>query len=113
MKWIDFLWYEDYGKQFFLNILQYKRFCVFQFSLDFPVYSGSSGIIMSIGHSSAFGISLHLSRFGFSFDILTWKARQLNYWRNGLDYFLKDNGFHEVSLEETNSGSSNCSSNGV
>ena len=113
MKLIDWLWYRDYGKEFFLNILQYKRFCVFQIMFDFPEYSGSSGIIASIGHSSVFGISFHLPRFGFSFDVFTWKARQLDYWRNGLDYFLNHYDFDEVPIEETNSGSSNCTSDGV
>lgn len=100
MHFIDFLLHEDYGKSFFLNLLQYKRFCVFQLMLDFPEHSGSSGMIVSIGHSSVFGISFHIPRFGFSFDILTWKGRQLDYWRNGLDYFLK-NEFGEISPEET------------
>jgi len=101
MKWIDFLKHEDFGKEFFLNVLQHKQFCFFQLMLDFPVYSGSSGIIMSIGHSSVFGISIGIPHFGFSFDVLTWKARQLDYWRNGLDYFLENYEFGEVSPEET------------
>lgn len=100
MKFIDFLAHEDYGKNFFLNILQYKRLCVFQFMLDFPEFSGSSGVIMSVGHSSVVGISFHLLNFGFSFDFLTWKSRQLDYWRYGLDYFL-ENELGEIPPEET------------
>lgn len=100
MKLIDWLWYEEYGKEFFLNLLQYKRFCIFQLMLDFPKHSGSSGVIASIGHSSVFGISIHILNFGISFDVLTWKGRQLDYWRQGLDYFLK-NEFGEISPEKT------------
>lgn len=100
MKFFDFLTQDDFGKEIFLNLLQYKRFCLFQLMLDFNQYTGSSGVIMSIGHSSVLGISFHLLNFGFSFDFLTWKARQLDYWRYGLDYFLK-NELGEISPEET------------
>lgn len=103
MHFIDYLLHQDYGKEFFLNLLQYKRFCVFQFMLDFPEYSGSSGVIMTIGHSSVLGISVHIQKFGFSFDFLTWKARELNYFRYGLDYYLKQNEFSDFSFEETSS----------
>ena len=103
MKVIDWLVHEDYGKNFFLNIFQYKRLCVFQLMLDFPEFSGSSGIVVSLGHSSLFGISIHIPKFGFSFDILTWKARQLDYWRHGLDYFLKHYDSGEIPFKETNS----------
>lgn len=113
MKWIDFLSHDDFGKEVFLNVLQYKQFCLFQIMIDLPEYSGSSGIIMSIGHSSVFGISFNIPHFGISFDFFTWRARQLDYWRNGIDYFLKDNDLYEVSTKETNLESSDCSRDGV
>lgn len=102
MKWIDFLSQEDYGKEVHLNLFQYKRFCLFQLMLDIPEYSGSSGIIMSIGHSSVFGISLSLLRFGLTFDFCTWKARNLDTWR--LNYFtFEENELGEITSEKTNS----------
>lgn len=90
MKLIDYYSHKDTGNDYFLNILQYKRFCLFQFMIQNAEYGGSSGAILSIGHSSIFGISTFVWKTGFSFDFCTWKCRDLDIWRHGLRYYLEN-----------------------
>ena len=82
MKLTDYLVVEDFGKEYYLNILQIKRFCLLQLNIDLNEYAGSSGLLVNVGHSSLFGFDLHIWRYSVSVDVLSWYCRNLNTYRN-------------------------------
>ena len=86
MKLIDYLFVDDFGKVYYLNILQIKRLCLlqFKFNIDLNEYTGSSGLRVNIGHSSLFGFDLHIWRYSVSVDVLSWFCRNLNSYREGI-----------------------------
>ena len=88
MKLIDYLVVEDFGKEYYLNILQIKRFCLLQFNIDLNEYAGSSGLLVNVGHSSLFGFDLHIWRYSVSVDVLSWYCRNLNTYRN--EYYTEN-----------------------
>ena len=84
MKLIDYLFVDDFGKEYYLNILQIKRLCLLQFNIDLNEYAGSSGLLVNVGHSSLFGFDLTIWRYGVSVDVLSWFCRNLNSYREGI-----------------------------
>ena len=84
MKLIDYLFVDDFGKEYYLNILQIKRLCLLQFNIDLNEYAGSSGLLVNVGHSSLFGFDLHIWRYSVSVDALSWFCRNLNSYREGI-----------------------------
>ena len=84
MKLIDYLFVDDFGKEYYLNILQIKRLCLLQFNIDLNEYAGSSGLLVNVGHSSLFGFDLHIWRYSVSVDVLSWFCRNLNSYREGI-----------------------------
>jgi hypothetical protein len=82
MKLIDYLFVEDYGKEYYLNILQIKRFCLLQLNVDINEYAGSSGLLVNIGHSSLFGFDIVIWKYSISVDVLSWFCRSLNTYRS-------------------------------
>ena len=88
MKLIDYLFVEDFGKEYYLNILQIKRFCLLQLNIDHNEYAGSSGLLVNIGHSSLFGFDLHIWRYSVSVDVLSWSCRNLITYRN--EYYTEN-----------------------
>jgi hypothetical protein len=88
MKLIDYYATEDYGKEYYLNILQIKRLCLLQFNIDLNEYAGSSGLLVNIGHSSLFGFDLQIWKFSVTVDVLSWFCRSLNTYRN--EYYTEN-----------------------
>jgi hypothetical protein len=88
MKLIDYCATEDYGKEYYLNILQIKRFCLLQLNVDLNEYGGSSGLLVNIGHSSLFGFDLHIWKYSVSVDVLSWFCRSLNTYRD--EYYTEN-----------------------
>ena len=84
MKLIDYLFVDDFGKEYYLNILQIKRLCLLQFNIDLNEYAGSSGLLVNVGHSSLFGFDLTIWRYSVSVDVLSWFCRNLNSYREGI-----------------------------
>ena len=82
MRLFDYLFIEDYGKEYYLNILQIKRFCLLQFNIDLNEYAGSSGLLINVGHSSLLGFDLHIWRYSVSVDALSWSGRNLITYRS-------------------------------
>jgi hypothetical protein len=87
MKLFDYASFKDYGKEYYLNILQIKKFCLLQSTLEFNPYSGTSGLIVNIGHSSLIGFDLQIGKFSFSADFICWICRNLNQYRE--EYNIK------------------------
>ena len=88
MKLIDYLFVDDFGKEYYLNILQIKRLCLLQFNIDLNEYANSSGLSVNIGHSSLFGFDLTIWRYSVSVDVLSWFCRNLNSYRD--EYYTEN-----------------------
>ena len=82
MKLIDYLFVEDFSKEYYLNILQIKRFCLLQLNIDLNEYAGSSGLLVNVGHTSLFGFDVQIWKYSVSVDVLSWYCRNLNTYRN-------------------------------
>jgi hypothetical protein len=88
MKLIDYCATEDFGKEYYLNILQIKRLCLLQLNVDLNEYAGSSGLLVNIGHSSLFGFDLQIWKFSVTVDVLSWFCRSLNTYRD--EYYTEN-----------------------
>ena len=88
MKLTDYLFVEDFGKEYYLNILQIKRFCLLQLNIDLNEYAGSSGLLVNVGHTSLFGFDVQIWKYSVSVDVLSWYCRNLNTYRN--EYYTKN-----------------------
>jgi hypothetical protein len=88
MKLIDYCATEDFGKEYYLNILQIKRLCLLQLNVDLNEYGGSSGLLVNIGHSSLFGFDLHIWKYSVTVDVLSWFCRSLNTYRD--DFYTEN-----------------------
>ncbi len=88
MKLIDYCATEDFGKEYYLNILQIKRLCLLQLNVDLNEYAGSSGLLVNIGHSSLFGFDLQIWKYSVTVDVLSWFCRSLNTYRD--EYYTEN-----------------------
>ena len=88
MKLIDYLFVEDFSKEYYLNILQIKRVCLLQLNIDLNEYAGSSGLLVNVGHTSLFGFDVQIWKYSFSVDVLSWYCRNLNTYRN--EYYTEN-----------------------
>jgi hypothetical protein len=88
MKLIDYLVVDDFGKEYYLNILQIKRLCLLQFNIELNEYTGSSGLLVNVGHTSLFGFDLQIWKFSVSVDVLSWFCRNLNTYRD--EYYTEN-----------------------
>ena len=88
MKLTDYLFVEDFGKEYYLNILQIKRFCLLQFNIELNEYAGSSGLLVNVGHTSLFGFDVQIWKYSVSVDVLSWYCRNLITYRNEYYEFL-------------------------
>ena len=87
MKLFDYETYEDYGKEWFLQILTYRKYALLDFTLQWDDYSGDElfpRIDMHIGDTTLFGFSIRYRRFYFDCDIIGVK-RDLEWYRRNHD----------------------------
>ena len=88
MKLFDYETYEDYGWEFFLQILTFRRFALFDFTLQWDDY-GSDEIFpamsLSIGSSHLLGFFIRYKRFQFDCSIIDTKPRDLEWYRRNSD----------------------------
>jgi hypothetical protein len=85
MKLFDYETYEDYGKEWFLQILTSRKFALLDFTVQWDDYSMDEffpAISLSIGSSHLLGFYFRWKRFQFDFDIINTKPRDLNWYRN-------------------------------
>ena len=83
MKLFDYETYEDYGKEWFLQILTYRKYALLDFTLQWDDYSGDElfpRIDMHIGDTTLFGFSIRYRRFYFDCGIIGVK-RDLSWYR--------------------------------
>ena len=90
MKLFDYETYEDYGKEFFFQVLTYRKFALLDFTLQWDDYSGDElfpRINMHIGDTALFGVSIRYRRFYFDCDMIGIK-RNLEWYRRNKDAVL-------------------------
>jgi hypothetical protein len=89
MKLFDYYYYNDYGAEHYIQILQaYPKFalidCVIQWD-DYPATEIFPLILFSIGSRSVCGFSIRWKWFQIRFDLLTSTPRNLEYYRRNKD----------------------------
>ena len=80
-KLINFMHKEDYGNNYYVQVLNIKKYSLFQASVSWNDY-GMLYLQMTMGSSGLFGFILCLGKFGIDFDIL---SRTYSF-----DYYLKN-----------------------
>jgi hypothetical protein len=86
MKLIDYETYEDYGKEWFLQVLTTRRFALLDLTLQWDDYSGDEWfpcITIHIGHTILCGFSIRYKRFYFDCDMIGVKRNLDWYRKNG------------------------------
>ena len=87
MKLFDYETYEDYGKEWFFQVLTSRRFALLDLTLQWDDYGGEEllpRIDMHIGDANLFGVSIRYRRFYFSCDMIGVK-RSLEWYRRDGD----------------------------
>lgn len=85
MKLFDYETYEDYGKEFFFQVLRFKKFALLDITVQWDDYGSDElfpAISFSIGSSQLFGFFIRYKRFQFDLDIIITKPRDLRWYRN-------------------------------
>lgn len=85
MKLFDYETYEDYGKEWFFQVLSSPKFALFDFTLQWDDYGSDEifpAISLSIGSSYLFGFFIRYKRFQFDFDLITSLPRNLDWYRS-------------------------------
>jgi hypothetical protein len=88
MKLLEYETYEDFGKEYFLQILTHRKYALLDFTLQWDDYCGEEWfprIDIHIGDATVFGFSIRYRRFYFSCDIIGAK-RNLNWYRDRSNY---------------------------
>jgi hypothetical protein len=83
MKLFEYETYEDYGWEFFLQILTFRKYALLDFTLQWDDYCGEEWfprIDFHIGDVNLFGFSIRYRRFYFDCDIIGVK-RNLEWYR--------------------------------
>lgn len=82
----DFATYEDYGKDYFLQILPfYPKFALFDIKFQWDDYEALEffpSIIFAIGPDVVFVFSVRWKRVYAHFSIINFKPRNLEYYQN-------------------------------
>jgi len=80
-KLIKFIHKEDYGNDWYVQVLNIKKYSLFQASVSWSDY-GMLYLQVTMGSNGLFGFMLCLGKFGIDFDIL---SRTYSF-----DYYLKN-----------------------
>jgi len=91
-KLIRFMYREDYGNNYYVQVLNIKKWSLFQTSVSWNDF-GMLYLQITMGSNGLFGFMLCLGKFGIDFDIL---SRTYSF-----DYYLKtkiSNDFHKTTI---------------
>ena len=84
MKLIDYLHYEDYGHEWYLNILTSRRFSLIEFAVNWNEYPSPEIfplLLLSIGSRGLVGFTFSWKSFDFRFECITTCPRHLDKFR--------------------------------
>lgn len=88
MKLFDYETYEDYGKEWFFQVLSFPKFVLLDFTVQWDDF-GSDEIFpamsLSIGSSHLLGFFIRYKRFQFDCSIIDSKPRDLSWYRRNRD----------------------------
>jgi hypothetical protein len=85
LKLFDFEKYEDYGWEFFFQILTTSKFALLDITVQWDDYGADElfpAISFSIGSSHLLGFFIRYKRFQFDLDVITVRPRDLRWYRN-------------------------------
>jgi len=88
MKLFDYETYEDFGKEWFLQILTSRKFALLDITFQWDDYSGDEifpAISLSMGSHHLFGSVIRYKRFHFACCIVDTKPRDLEWYRRNSD----------------------------
>jgi len=84
MKLFDYETYEDYGKEWFLQILRFKNFALLDLSFQWDEYPATEifpMLIMSIGPRHLFGFTFRWRAFEVNCDMIDTTPRKFEWYR--------------------------------
>lgn len=84
MKFLEYETYEDFGKEFFLQILTFRKFALLDITVQWDDYGCEDllpAISLTIGSSHLLGCFIRYRRFQFDCSIIDWKRRDLRWYR--------------------------------
>ena len=84
MKLFDTEHYEDYGHEWFFQVLTSPKFALLDLTVQWDDYSGDEilpAFQLSIGSSHLFGGFIRYKRFQFDCSIIDWKPRDLMWYK--------------------------------
>ena len=88
MRFFDYETYEDFGKEWFFQVLRFKKFALLDITVQWDDY-GSDEIFpamsLSIGSSHLLGFFFRWNRFQFDCSIIDAKPRDLEWYRRNFD----------------------------
>lgn len=85
MKLFDCTHYNDFGDEWYFQVLTSRKFALLDATLQWDDYGGDELfplLILSIGSKSLFGFTFRWKRFEFSFELIDTAPRNLNWYRD-------------------------------
>lgn len=87
MKILDAVTYEDYGKEWFFQLLShYPKFALIDCRVQWDEYPATEFfpcVLFGFGPHDLFGFSIRYKWFQFTFSFMNFKPRNLNWYRSG------------------------------
>jgi hypothetical protein len=90
MKLFDYETYEDYGKEWFFQVLRFKKFALLDLTFqwdEFPSTDFFPFLVVSMGPHHLFGFTFRWKAFEMSCDIIDAAPRNLKWYRRGEDKY--------------------------
>jgi hypothetical protein len=84
MKLFDYETYEDFGKEFFFQILTTPKFALLDITVQWDDYGADEifpAMSLSIGSSHLLGFFIRYKRFQFDLDIINARPRDLRWYK--------------------------------
>ena len=84
MKLFDYETYEDYGKEWFFQVLSCRKFALLDITVQWDDYGLDEifpAMSLSIGSSHLLGFFIRYKRFQFDCSIIDTKPRDLRWYR--------------------------------
>ena len=85
MKLFDYETYEDYGKEWFFQVLKSSKFALLDITVQWDDYGADEifpEISLIISTGQLFGFFIRYKRFQFDFNLITARPRNLDWYRN-------------------------------
>ena len=84
MKLFDYETYEDYGKEWFFQVLKSSKFALLDITVQWDDYGADEifpAMSLSIGSSHLLGFFIRYKRFQFDLDVITARPRDLRWYK--------------------------------